>query len=115
MLDLNSKWSGKLTNAEVVPGTARGWERHLRLWDAFSSCGRQGGEIGDDGSGQRLSAMLRGVLITQPGRAVFSHAASIRQQLISTLSTLKGPACRNWDGRMSNVECSLHNNVKMSF
>lgn len=42
MLDLSLKWSGKLTDAEVVLGMARGWERHPGLADEFSS-GHQGG------------------------------------------------------------------------
>lgn len=63
MLDLSSKWSGKLTDAEVTPGTARGWERQSGLVGEFS-CGDLGGEMGDGRPGTGLSDMLQGVFIT---------------------------------------------------
>lgn len=63
MLDLSLKWGGKLTDAEVTVGMARGWERQSGLEDEF--CGRRERKMGDGRPGTRLSAMLNGVFITQ--------------------------------------------------
>lgn len=63
MLDLSLKWSGKLTDAEVMLGMARGWERQSGLVDEFC-CGDQGGEMGDGRPGTGLSDMLQGIFIT---------------------------------------------------
>lgn len=70
MLDLSSKWSGKLTDAEVTLGMARGWERHSGLVEEFS-CGHQGGEMGDGRSGTRLISHASRSLHYVVGIAVF--------------------------------------------
>lgn len=64
MLDLSLKWSGKLTDAKVMLGMARGLERQSGLADEFS-CGDQGGEMEDGRPVTGLSDMLQGVFITK--------------------------------------------------
>ncbi len=62
MLDLSLKWSGKLTDAVVTVGMARGWERQSGLVGEFS-CGDQGGEMEDGTAGTGQLDMLQGVFI----------------------------------------------------